>query len=155
MRTDDYGNQHYYIPYRATNGDRNTDIYAESCMHTRRDSPPHYWSVDLGKIITVNAVTITSPGSVPSVRVSDFDVRIGFAEKHDDEDFENCVGHILGFGSPETRTIFCTNPVRGRYVAIRSFKTDYFHLCEVSVYGEELGEYWTGLGSVYSVVLKS
>ena len=137
----------------ASNGDRNTNFFDGSCQHMNCEDSPHYWSVDLGKIITVNAVTITSPSIDMPVRISNFDVRVGFAEKYDDEDFENCVGHILGFGTNETRTIFCTNPIRGRYVAIRSFKTDCFHLCEVSVYGEELGEYLNCLGSIYSVVL--
>ncbi len=96
----------------------------------------------MGKIITVDAVTIYSDDeSTLAYRVADFDLRIGFAEKHDDENYENCVGHILGFGAPETRTIFCTKPIRGRYVTIVSHIQTYFHLGEVYVHGDELGMY--------------
>ena len=135
------------IPYPAIlalNGDRSTYFFDGSCMHTGFGSYPVYWSVDLGKIITVNAITLTSV-DFPSFlhRIADFDLRIGFAEKNDDENYENCVGHILGFGNAETRTIFCTNPTRGRYVTIVSFvKNSVFHLCEVSVHGDELGKYY-------------
>ena len=117
----------------ALNGDPNF-----GCMHTLLNPFPSWWSVDLGKIITVKAVTIYSLNGNWAQRIANFDVRIGFAETSDDENYENCVGNILGFGTPETRTIFCTKPIRGRYVTIVSHLDDYFHLCEVYVHGEEL-----------------
>lgn len=131
------------VASRAVDGNGNADFDAGSCGHTAGASAaPHHWSVDLGKIITVNAVALVGMISVPLTRYSDFDIRIGFAETDKDEDFENCVGHILGFSSVgETYTIFCTKPIRGRYVVLRSFVTEWFQWCEVLVYGEELGTY--------------
>ena len=120
----------------ALNGD--PDV---GCMHTLLNPFPSWWSVDLGKVVTVNAVTIYSIVIAWVQRISNFDIRIGFAEASDDGNYENCVGNIVGFGAPETRTIFCTKPIRGRYVTIVSHVNDYFHLCEVYVHGEELGKY--------------
>jgi hypothetical protein len=116
-----------------------------SLMHTEINPFPSWWNVDLGKVITVNAVTIyslISSFSHERSRIADFSIRIGFAETSDDENYENCVGHILGFGTPETRTLFCTKPARGRYVTIISHVNDYFHLSEVYVHGEEIGKYY-------------
>ena len=124
-----------YTAIKALDGD---DV---TLTHTLNQFP-RYWSVDLGKIITVDAVTIYSNyDPTYEYRIADFDLRIGFAEKNDDENYENCVGHILGFGAPETRTIFCTKPIRGRYVTIVSHVPDYFHLGEVYVHGNEFGKY--------------
>ena len=135
-------NQFDFVAILALDGNRNTDLRQRSCMHTNINPLPPYWSVDLGKIIAVNAVTLTSY-NLPNHahRIADFDIRVGFAENNNDEDYKSCVGHILGFGAPETRTIFCTNSIRGRYVTLVSYKQEYFIFCEISVHGEEIGWY--------------
>ena len=129
-----------YSAELALDGDNNANFYNGSCMHTGISVLPPYWSVDLGKIITVTAVTLTSVNLLShSERVSNFVIRIGMAEIAEDENYENCVGRILGFGSPETRTIFCINPIRGRFVTIVSGVEHVFHLCEVTVHGNDQG----------------
>ncbi|XP_072000076.1 fucolectin-like [Engystomops pustulosus] len=124
----------------AINGiDGNTDsnYYHGSCFHTGQDSPSWY-RVDLLRTSKISSVIITNRGDLGS-RANGAEIRIGDSLANNGNDNPRCAV-VTSIADGETQTYQCNNMV-GRYVNIvLAGKTEYLHLCEVQIFGENLAQ---------------
>ena len=111
---------------------------SSTCTHTDSGTTPQWWKVDLGKNVLVYAITIANRNR-GGLRLSDFEIFISPSENLVDNRGSTCDGR-KSFKVGETRTIFCKQPLRGRYAAIVSRRPDLIHFCEVFVKGWEDGK---------------
>ena len=108
-----------------------------TCIHTSDLQTFHWWKVDLGKNTLIYAVTVTNR-NIQGHRLNDFEIFISPSENIVEEKGPTCDGRH-GVNEGATRSIFCKQPMRGRYVATVSRKKDILSFCEVSVQGWEDG----------------
>nr|AAP48833.1 ranaspumin-4 [Engystomops pustulosus] len=122
----------------AMNGiDGNTDsvYFHGSCFHTGLDSPAWY-RVDLLRTSKISSITITNRGDFGS-RTNGAEIRIGDSLANNGNNNPRCA-LVTSIADGETRTFQCNNMV-GRYVNIvLTGKTEFLHLCEVQIFGENL-----------------
>ncbi|XP_072000059.1 fucolectin-like isoform X2 [Engystomops pustulosus] len=122
----------------AINGiDGNTDsvYYHGSCFHTGLDSPAWY-RVDLLRTSKISSITITNRGDFGS-RTNGAEIRIGDSLANNGNNNPRCAV-VTSIADGGTQTYQCNNMV-GRYVNIvLTGKTEYLHLCEVQIFGENL-----------------
>jgi hypothetical protein len=119
--------------------DGNRDLAWPQCTHTSpSQTSRHWWKVDMGKSTLVYAVTVTNRNH-DGYRLGDFEIFISPSENLVEEQGPTCDGRH-GVDEGATRTFFCKQPLRGRYVAIVSRLQDVLTVCEVSVQGWEDGK---------------
>ncbi|XP_028409028.1 uncharacterized protein LOC114531613 isoform X2 [Dendronephthya gigantea] len=118
----------------VVDGIRNTAYTFGSCTHTTQYGGD-WWSVDLGVLVDVNAITVTNRGDAASSTLENFDIRIG-RNWHPSKN-PSCTKHP-NLATGETRAIFCSRPMRGSYVGIVQKIKSALLFCEVSVHGREV-----------------
>ncbi|XP_072000075.1 fucolectin-like [Engystomops pustulosus] len=122
----------------AINGiDGNTDsnYFHGSCFHTGLDSPAWY-RVDLLRTSRISSIIITNRGNFGK-RTKGAEIRIGDSLANNGNDNPRCAV-VTSIADGETQTYQCNNMV-GRYVNIvLTGKTEFLHLCEVQIFGENL-----------------
>lgn len=130
-----------YVASKAVDGNRNPNMLDLSCTHTLNNENPVWWKVDLGKNIMVYAVTMTNRGFAGH-RLNDFEIFISPSMYVLEERGPTCDGR-RDIPEGSTRTIFCKQPIGGRYLAVVSRKAESLSICELSVQGTEEGMYNT------------
>ena len=114
-------------------------IYPDTlCPHSDHESMNHWWKVDLGKNTIVYAVTVTNRYHY-TTRLGDFEVFVSPSENVVEEKGHTCGGRSNFTVDGQTRTFFCKQPLRGRYVALVSRLLEPLNFCELSVQGQEEG----------------
>ncbi|GMH44704.1 hypothetical protein BSKO_12656 [Bryopsis sp. KO-2023] len=113
---------------RAVDGNKNSNYFAGSCTHTRKQKNP-WWQVDLGGPYQITRVVITNRGDCCWGRLSNFEIRIG---KELDSNLNKACVTGAKLGRAETRKFECE--MEGQYVNIKILGTQFLTLCEVQVF---------------------
>ncbi|KAI8512315.1 hypothetical protein Bbelb_089540 [Branchiostoma belcheri] len=118
-------------PARAVDGNRSPHWAHNSCTHTNEENDP-WWYVDLGRVVTVDHVTIVNRRDCCSERITPFNVHVGYSTNVASN--PRCGGNHH-FPPTETEHNVHCGGLRGRYVGIRlPGKKRILTLCEVEVY---------------------
>ncbi|XP_022807816.1 uncharacterized protein LOC111344820 [Stylophora pistillata] len=126
------------VSSRAVDGISDTSYQARSCTHTRREDNP-WWRVDLGQVEPVSEVYLVNQADEWFFRQNNFEIRVGTVSDNGGITNPRC-GDKENYSLPQGEGVsfFCRPVLFGRYVTIRSLRTDneHFTLCEVEVYSE-------------------
>ncbi|VDI42963.1 Hypothetical predicted protein, partial [Mytilus galloprovincialis] len=125
-------------PRNANDGKRNQVATKGDCTHTSDTDPVKWWTVDFGKLYTIESVRIYARTDCCPERHSDFEIRI-----HNTSDWSSqyCLCYKQIGQAPTEMNINCIDRLSGKYLTVYR-KDDFLHypltLCEVEVYGNEV-----------------
>ncbi|XP_022807815.1 uncharacterized protein LOC111344819 [Stylophora pistillata] len=126
------------VSSRAVDGISNPSYHAGSCTHTGRDYNP-WWRVDLGQVEPVAEIYLVNRIDEWFFRQNSFEIRVGTISDNGGNTNPRC-GNKQSYSLPRGKGVsfFCRPVLFGRYVTVRSLRTDmeHFTLCEVEVYSE-------------------
>ncbi|XP_077989192.1 uncharacterized protein LOC144443540 [Glandiceps talaboti] len=120
-------------PYRAIDGNTNSNWNGNSCSHTNNNQNA-WWQVDLGDSYPVYQVIVYNRQDCCIERSLNLEVRIG-TDKANIRSNTACGQPADQKRIHEFPIIFnCDGPIEGRYVSLQlKDRSDYLHVCEVKV----------------------
>ncbi|KAL9950697.1 hypothetical protein ACROYT_G043237 [Oculina patagonica] len=133
-QTSQISTDHGGVSSRAVDGNSETHWNSGSCTHTRLAYKP-WWRVDLGQVEPVSEVYIVNRGDGWTYKLSNFEIRVGSTTSGGGVTNPKCGGTYRVPGG-KGLSFFCRPPLHGRYVTIRSLRSDSLTICEVEVYSE-------------------
>lgn len=114
--------------FRATDGNRDGNFYANSVSHTNFDTNA-FWQVDLGSIQEIARVAIFNRTDCCGDRLANFNLRVS----NDGVSWTTVAGFT---GTPPSRVDFALS-TSGRFVQVRLQGANYLQLAEVEVYAPQ------------------
>ena len=119
--------------HKAVDHNLNTIDLAGGCAATQAGKLNPYWMVDLGKLYTVEKVTVYNREGAHSKELNGFKIDILDADKNK---VDKCGDGPAKMEDVKVTTVMCANPTDGQYVKVYLAGNIQLWLCEVLVGGK-------------------